>query len=448
MISARQRPVRRDSPTWWQLRDCLAIPHHLPSRRLAKGYSATLGAVSPTSKLSQADCKTSLVLRHTVSSSRFYRFGTPKHSVAQNTQAGAPGPKASAFPEPEPASHVSAKATIAALDRAKDSLVSQDGIPSEHDVLTTLLHCSRAASLAVGAPVRRIPKKASGSDTAASSLLSLDASPAEAKQRLADKGPAVPRSSDVVDYISHIAFEVVTQPSVLITPKVLEAYVTIQARLGKVETLPHVLSLYASKPKPRVSGGVIEYVQQNPDKTANALDPRIIEKALDTAIEAKNLDVAIGIIENTYTTRAFARKKVLSKALLPVSIVATAPFAAYLLASHLAHFQDSLDHGSATAVATGGILACFGITGTLGLLAALTQNDHMKRVTWAPGVSLSERFLREEERAALDKVACSIGFSDTQRHGEEEGAEYEVLRQFILGKGMILDRVELMEGMS
>ncbi|KAF3769126.1 hypothetical protein M406DRAFT_72075 [Cryphonectria parasitica EP155] len=273
-------------------------------------------------------------------------------------------------------------------------------------------------------------------------------SAAKTTQHLAAESAQNSPSSDVIDHISQVAFEIISHPSILITARVLEAYVVIQARLGRVETLPYVLSLYATKPRPNGKSGSVEYVQQAPDKAANAVDPTIVEKALDAAIEAKNLDAAIGVIENTYATKAFIRQKVLRRGLLPVSAAATAPLAVYLVASNLAHLQTSFDQGTATAVATAGILAYVGFTGSMGLLAILTQNDHMKRVTWAPGITLRERWLHEEERAALDKVACSFGFSQMQRFGEEEGAEFQALRQFVLRKGMVLDRVELMEGMS
>jgi hypothetical protein len=40
------------------------------------------------------------------------------------------------------------------------------------------------------------------------------------------------------------------------------------------------------------------------------------------------------------------------------------------------------------------------------------------------------------------------GFKDVLRRGEEEGEEWENLREFIGMRGMILDKTELMEGMQ
>lgn len=391
------------------------------------------------------------MLRPTIPHSRSYRFGTSKpskHSVSEKAQTGASEARPLASSDPDPTPRLDSRSTITAVKRARDQLlIGTRGIPTEHEVLTTLLQCNRAANLALTS-AGQLSQKSTESDTAASSLLSLDGSHTESTQHLAAERSDTSNPSHLIDQISQVAFDVVTHPSVLITPQVLEAYVVIQARLGRAETLPHVLSLYASKPKPRGDRGSLEYVRQDPDKAANVLDLSIIEKALDAAIEAKNLDAAIGIIENTYATKAFVRQKILRKALLPVSLAATTPLAVYLVASNLAQLQNSFDHRTATAVATAGMLAYIGLTGSMGLLAVLTQNDHMKRVTWAPGVTLRERWLHEEERAALDKVACSFGFSQAHRYGEEEGTEFQALRQFVLMKGMVLDRVELMEGMS
>jgi len=81
-------------------------------------------------------------------------------------------------------------------------------------------------------------------------------------------------------------------------------------------------------------------------------------------------------------------------------------------------------------------------------VAVTTANDNMDRVTWAPGIPLRDRYMREEERAAIDKIAGSWGFRENWRRGEEEGEDWDVLREWIGNKGMILDRVELMEGME
>jgi hypothetical protein len=86
------------------------------------------------------------------------------------------------------------------------------------------------------------------------------------------------------------------------------------------------------------------------------------------------------------------------------------------------------------------------VTGGLAMLARLFDMDHMHRVTWLGGTSAWERWMREEERAALDRVACAWGFQEEARRGEEAGPEWEALRQYIYLRSMILDRIEFMGG--
>ena len=77
-----------------------------------------------------------------------------------------------------------------------------------------------------------------------------------------------------------------------------------------------------------------------------------------------------------------------------------------------------------------------------------TANDHMERVTWANGTPLRERWLREEERQMYDLVAAAWGFKEGWKRGEEEGEDWMALRELIGMRRMMLDRVELMEGME
>ncbi|KAI1798825.1 hypothetical protein F4811DRAFT_566105 [Daldinia bambusicola] len=287
-------------------------------------------------------------------------------------------------------------------------------------------------------------------DSTASELLSLDNTNNINSPKLINPSTETIMSQvkQIIDRISDTAFAVIAHPPVFITPELLEKYVDVQARLGRPETLPRVFQLYASKPMPREGKGPISYAKQNPNKVANAIEPHVIEKALDTAIEARNLDAAVGIIENGYATKAFIRNKLLRKALLPVGTFAATPLAAYVLATNFSDLQNTMDSGTATNIAFAGILAYVGFTASIGVVALTTANDQMKRVTWAPGVPLRMRWIREEERAALDKIACAWGFQEKWRQGEEEGAEWDALREYIGQRAMVLDRTELMEGMD
>ncbi|CAK7197503.1 hypothetical protein SEUCBS139899_000150 [Sporothrix eucalyptigena] len=338
---------------------------------------------------------------------------------------------------------------VAALvNGARDRLLSHPGIPSEEETATALRICAEAADLIMDAAVQpQLSHIDHQADTAASALLSLDA-----KQRAA----ALPAQTDavqpplrhVIDQISDAAYAIADEPRVFLTPALLEQYVQIQARLGRPESLPHVLDLYASKPAPKMEGSEIKYVPQNARRPASAVATTVAELALDVALTAKNLDAAVGVVEHTFAAPAFIRAKLLKKGFLPAFVVVGVPMATYILASQLAEAQTNMDTTTATSLAFAAILAYIGFTGTIGVVANTTANDQMKRVTWAPGTPLRERWLREEERAALDSVACAFGFREAHRYGEEEGAEFQALREYIMRKGMLLDQIELMEGMS
>lgn len=255
-------------------------------------------------------------------------------------------------------------------------------------------------------------------------------------------------SQSIVDFISDAAFAIVDDKRVFLTASLLEQYVQIQARLGRPNSLPRILEAYASRPAPRNSKGTIAYKPQNTKDVRSSVAPEVADAALDTALVAKSLDAAVGVVEWTYAAPAFVRYKLLRRGLLPGFVVVGVPMATYILASQLATYQQTMDTATATGMSFAAILAYISFTGTIGVVANATANDQMRRVTWAPGTPLRERWLREEERDALDKVACAFGFREAHRYGEEEGAEFQALREYIMSKGMLMDQVELMEGMS
>lgn len=431
-----QRPRSQTLPRISQLCEFVTAP---------RPY-VTLGHSMRRAKPLQGLPKAGLILKQISRSHRFGPSKPTKQTPAKEAQTGLSKAEASAKPHQDP--QVGAQDVVVVVENARDQLLAHSGIPSEQEVLAALRKCKKAASLLHDVPAKHLSRTAVETDTAASSLLSLDGSETELTRPRDTKVPETLRPSELIDRLSEAAFDIISHPTVIITPQVLDIYVETQARLGRVETLPHVFSLYASKPKPQGSPGELQYAKQDPDKSVNAIDSEIVEKALDATIEARNLDAAIGVIENGYATKAFFRAKLLKRAQLPASVAVATPLAVYFLASNLSHLQDAVDEKTATAVATLGILGYIGITGWVGVLAVITQGDHMKRVTWAPGIPLKERWFHEEERAALDKVACSFGFSQALRFGEEEGAEFRALREFILTRGMVLDRVEAMPGMS
>ncbi|GAB1311081.1 hypothetical protein MFIFM68171_01291 [Madurella fahalii] len=338
--------------------------------------------------------------------------------------------------------------SVAAVDRIIKAFMAHSGLPSEETTLKALRGCARIDVRQLVDVGERRSEDAAAEASPASQLLDLDGVVQKPGEKPAPETSPSLRPQDVVDKISDAAYAIVTHPNVVITRNVLEAYVRLQARLGRPQALPQVLALYASKPKPKLVAGTVRYVERNPNKAENAVDRAIADTALDAAIEAKDLEATIGILENTYAAKAFIRSKLINKALLPAATVAATPLALYLVATELAQLQYSLEPTTATNMAFVGVLCYVGFTASIGAVAFFTSNDQMKRVTWQLGTPLRHRWLYEDERAALDKIASSFGFSEEHRYGEEEGEDFMWLREYILQRSMVLDKVDLMPGMN
>ncbi|CZS90421.1 hypothetical protein WAI453_004183 [Rhynchosporium graminicola] len=320
-----------------------------------------------------------------------------------------------------------------------NTLLMQEGIPSEQDTLMVLDGCRIVANMLVAD--QKITSKREG---ATSALLSLDEAPAK-KVPVHKLPPTIQR---MADQLAALTYSIIKFPPVFISPEVLALYVAIQSALGKPGTFPEVFHLYANKPLPKEGSNPITYSKPNPNKSANSIPSKVADQALQAAIDAKRLVVAMEIIEASYTTKAAHRAKFIRRGLLPATGLAVAPIAAYTVASQLALLQTTMDTAMATNVAFAGIVAYIGFTATVGIVAVTTANDQMDRVTWAQGVPLRQRWIREEERFAIDKVAGAWGFREIYRRGEEEGEDWDALREWIGRKSMMLDRVELMEGME
>lgn len=365
----------------------------------------------------------------------------PEPGAASSLQAPPPKPRRMARPDE----------LAAAARESRNKFLSVDGIPAPQLTSAALQTCLRAAT-------GLHPHLKTRSEVLSRSQALGHAAPPEApSSRLAALGAERTRArlpmretlQDAIDSISGTAYDIVTHANVEMTPEILELYVQVQARLGQPEPLPAVLELYATKPKPAVKNGIIRYVRRNPDAPSRAVEMDTAELALQTAIGARNLDAALGIIEATYALPAFRRQKLIKRATAPALALAGLPFCILGLATAYAvHMQNTMDVATATTLACMGISGYFLSVGSLGLIAKLSNKDHMRRVTWTPGTPLRYRWLREEERAALDKVACAWGFREPWRHGEETGADWEGLKEYMGYRQMLLDRVEFMDGMS
>lgn len=252
----------------------------------------------------------------------------------------------------------------------------------------------------------------------------------------------------LADSITRITTGILMDEKVFISPEALQSYTTTQVLLGRVDHCPEIFRLYANKPVPEEGSSPIKFHKADPKHVNSAVPTELATLALDLAIAQKNLSLVLAIIDNTFCAPAFHRAKVFKKAGVPLAGLAAAPAACYALASMASTFQNTMDPSTATGIAFAASLAYVGGTASMGILAITTANDQMERVVWLPGIPLRQRWLREEERAAMDKVALAWGFKDPSIRGEEVGEEWEALREFVGMRGMILDKTELMEGME
>ncbi|KAI9782918.1 MAG: hypothetical protein M1839_004393 [Geoglossum umbratile] len=325
-----------------------------------------------------------------------------------------------------------------------DLTLSSKEIPSEENVLHILQSCEAIAKKLVVSPTG--PKDG----TAASALLSLEDD--GARPTVQTQKTSHPPANQAIGTLSNYAHLLLLHPPVFISLDILTTYVNIQTLLSKPETFPEIFKLYATKPipkaKPTNPPAEVNYTTSNPKKAAFAIPLPLANTALECALSQKSLFTALAIIDTTVAAPSFRRAKFIRRALPPLIGFSLAPVATYTLASKLSEYQTSMEPTTATNVAFAGILAYVGFTATLGLVAVTTANDQMDRVTWASGMPLRERWAREEERAAVDKVAQAWGFKETFRRGEEEGEEWEALREWVGLRGMVLDKIELMEGME
>ena len=301
-----------------------------------------------------------------------------------------------------------------------DKILQSKAIPDEETTVETMKVVEFAAS-----QLTRQASKATKSDAEKGRLGGQASEKTDGLLSLDGKKDAHPMSISIsTELLSTLAYKIVTFPPVFITPEILDSYLTTQTLLRRPQTIPEIFELYAKKPVPIPGSSPIRYKQPNPDGYKQAIPAKSADKALESAIARRDLDLAVSIIEASYATSAFQKRKFLSKAAPGLAGIALTPAAAGILASPLPHYFPLPDPSQLVTYATVG------------------------RVTWAPGTPLRERWLREEERAALDKVAMAWGFKDLYKRGEEEGPEWDVLKEWCGLRGMILDRTELMEGME
>jgi hypothetical protein len=327
---------------------------------------------------------------------------------------------------------------------AASVLKPQDGpVPPEQRVLYVFEHLDSLAKSLVDAKTINATaqhQQSKHADTATSALLGS----VNARQ-----APSSVTKAALLTLISQKAEETMRHPNIFITPAMLKSYTDLQTLLHQPSSFPDVFSLYANKPVPTASSdSSVSFSPATPDAMNTAIDPKTANAALSAAITAHDLPLATDIIETSFCTPSFRKAKVLRQALVPIGGLALAPLAAYSVASIFGAWQPMLDQQQATWMAFAGIMTYVSAVSMTGYVAITTANDQMDRVTWAQGVPLWERWVREPERAAVDRVAGAWGFKSMEKRGEEEGVDWEDLREWVGRRGMVLDKVELMDGME
>ncbi|KAI9665243.1 MAG: hypothetical protein M1829_005781 [Trizodia sp. TS-e1964] len=378
------------------------------------------------------------------------RFRQPSASKA----VARPLPSVPSSPSPSPGQAPLGAAEAAVKLREVEStcqaIVSTQSIPAEGAILEALRACESLARRILGEPVVLADGNCNGnglSKSSTSALLSLNGQ--SSKSRAQASGVPL-AAGKVASSLSGLAYSIIRHPPVFISAEVLESYVRLQSLLSRPKSLPEAFVLYSTKriPKAAQASGPVTYTQASPSQARYAIPRDVAMLALNSAIAGKSLGLALSIIDLAFCAPAYKRSLLIRKMLPPAVGAALLPLCAYTVASFLSQYQDSMDTALATNIAFAGILAYVGFTAFIGAVAVTTSNDQMDRVTWATGLPLRQRWLREDERAAVDRVAGAWGFKETWRRGEEEGEEWEALRDWIGSRGMVLDRPELMEGME
>ncbi|KAL5333450.1 hypothetical protein BJX70DRAFT_380885 [Aspergillus crustosus] len=331
--------------------------------------------------------------------------------------------------------------TLRDIETGSSELRNSQVVPS-NDAVVQLLQKGLNLAEAIAQPKRSLENE----DDAISSLLSLEEQKSTKKRSKAAYNAQLQQPA--ADILCRLVHDLITDEKIFVSPEVLTIYVKIHTLLKRPEYFPQIFHLYANKPIPEENSSPVKYLKPAPKSIKSAIPLELANMALDIAIEQRNLSLVLSIIDTTFCTPAFQRAKFFTRAAGPLGALALTPAGCYIAASWAASYQNTMEPSTATAIAFAATLAYVGGTSSVGLLAVVTANDHMERVVWLPGVPLRHRWLREEERAALDKVAVAWGYKDIYMRGEEEGEDWENLREFIGMRGMILDKTDLMQGME
>ncbi|KAH5336979.1 hypothetical protein HBI32_162850 [Parastagonospora nodorum] len=341
------------------------------------------------------------------------------------------------------------KGKLAVVEIQIHTIYDSPTVPGEQALLDVLFELEdvarQAAAIRSGQPARAKTPIRQSSAGAILSGLKGDEKPTPTKTKGKSFGlDALPRPS----YLSKLAEDFIKHGNVFLSPNLLGLYIHLQRMLGHPRTIPEALYLYANKPVPVEGSSPPKFTKPSPKSAKQAVPADLADDALTAAIEAKDITLALAVVEHTYCAPAWLRHRRITKLGFPTVIMALTPFAINMISSELSVYSNFIDPWTFKLYCFMGISTYVLCTGTLGFVALTTHNDHHDRVVWRPGIPLLDRYIKEDERAALDRIACAWGFKEDWRRGDEEGDDWEGLRQWILLRGMILDKPDLMPGMN
>ena len=342
------------------------------------------------------------------------------------------------------------RASLCGVESRIAAILASPRVQTEAVILAALQDLDHVARLSMAIRSRRpLPATTPIRQSSAGAILAGlgDDAPATPQPR----GASPPLRLDALPapaYLSKLAHDVITNEKVFLSPSILGVYIRLQRLLACPKAIPEALYLYAHKPIPIEGSSPPRFSTPSPKSAKQAVPADLAADALGAAIDAKDLTLALAVVDHTYRTPAWKRHRMITKMGLPAAIASITPLAIYMIAQEMSVYSGFIDPFLFKLYAILGMSTYVLCTGTLGFVAWTSHNDHHDRVVWRPGIPLLDRFIKEDERAALDRIACAWGFKEEWRRGDEEGDEWEGLRQWILLRGMILDKPDLMPGMN
>ncbi len=358
-------------------------------------------------------------------------------------------PETAVSPQSTSDSVATVKTQLTHVEAQIKAIFDSNSVESEKTIFEVLEGMVEIAQSAIAIRARQPrPTKTTVRQSSAGAILSGLNSEDTPKQKRTYTKPLGLNELPTPVYLSKLAEGLLKHPTVFIGPNVLRIYIHLQRLLNRAHAIPEILYLYANKPVPQEGSSPPKFSNPSPKAASQAIPADLAEQSLTAAIEAKDMPLALSVIDHTYRAPAWIRHRKLTKMGIPSILAAMTPLAIYMIAQEVSVYSGYIDPWLFKLYTFAGLSTYVLCTGTLGFVALTTYNDDHDRVVWRPGVPLLDRYVRADERAALDRIACAWGFKELWKRGDEEGEEWEGLRQLCLWRGMVLDKSDLLPGMN